>query len=116
MTPGKAKNLLKQNVSIVEEYGNMLTIVRQFDCHQPRRWREVQGKHLQEATDWEQLLEPEEEAAANRSLSGLDLEQTVSLRMRFMRNRRKWIWNRNMSDSHPMVVLKHDRRGGHNDV
>lgn len=116
MTPGKVKNLLKQNVSMVEEYKDMLAIVQQFDCQQPRRGREAQGEHLQEVTDWEQLFEPEEEAAANRSLSGLDLEQTVSLRMRFMRNRRQWIWNKNMSGSNPMVVLKHDRKGGHVDV
>lgn len=116
MTPGNVKNLLKQNESIEEGYEIMLAIVRQFDCQQPRRGREAQKKHPQGATDWEQLFEPEEEAAANRALSGLDLDQTVSLRMRFMRNRRQWIWNKNMSDSNPMVVLKHDRRGGQNDV
>lgn len=119
MTPGKVKNLLKQNVSMVEEYEDMLAIVRQSDCQQPRRGREAQGEHLQEVTDWEQLFEPEEEAAANRSLSGLDLEQTVSLRMRFMRNRSQWNsghWNRKMSGSNPMVVLKHCRKGGQVDV
>lgn len=79
----------------------MLAIVRQT-----RTGREAQGKHVQEAADLDELFEP--------SLSDLDLEQTVSLRMRFTRNRHQMIWNKNLSNSSPMVFLKQGHRGGHN--
>lgn len=91
----------------------MLAIVRQSDGRQPRTGREAQGKHVQEAADLDQQFEPDEQAADNRSLSDLDLEQAVSLRMRFTRNRHQMIWNKNFSNSSPMVFLKQGHRGGH---
>lgn len=115
MTPGKGKNLLKlQNRPIVEDYENMLAIVRQSDGQQTRSGREAHGKHVQEAADLDQLFEPDEEAADNMSLSDLELEQAVPLRIRFSRNRYQMTWNKNFSSSNPMVYLKQDHKGGHN--
>lgn len=113
MTPGKEKNLLKQNLAIVEVYENMLAIVRQTDSQQFHRGREAQEKHVQEAADLDQLVEPDEEAAHSSSLSDLYLGQTFSLRMRFSKNKRQKIWNKNLSNSSPFVCFKHDCTGGH---
>lgn len=113
MTPGKEKNLLKQNLTIVEVYENMLAIVRQSDGQQLHRGREAQKKQVQEAADLDQLFDPDAEAADDGYLGDLDLEQTVSLRMRFSRNRYQISWNKKLSNSNPFVFLKHDRRGGH---
>lgn len=93
----------------MEVYENMLAIVFQ----QLPRGREAEDKHAQEAADSDQLFEPDEEAADNSSLSDLNLEQEVSFRMRFTKNRHQLNWNHNISSSNPFIVLKHDRRGGH---
>lgn len=92
----------------------MLAIVCQSDGQQPRRGREAQGKHVQEAADSDQLFEPDEKAADNSSLSDTDLEQTFSLRMRFTKDKRQRTWNKNLSSSNPMVLFKQDRRWGLN--
>lgn len=99
---------------IVEDYENMLAIVCQCDGQQPRRGREAQGKHVQKAADLDQLFEHDEQDTDNGSLSDLNLEQAVSLRTRFIRNRYQMNWNSNLSSSSPMVFLKQDHRGGLN--
>lgn len=109
MVSGKLKNFLKKDQSRVNEYKNMLAVVRQFDCRQPRRRRANHHGHQQLAkeivVDVGRLYDQEEKAAELRALGDIHLEHMVSLKVRHtVKDKRKW-------NSNAVMVCKSERRG-----
>lgn len=109
MMSGKLKNFLKNDLSRIQTYKDMLGVVRQFDCLKPRRRRKFhQGNPApvkETVVDLRKLFDQEEEAAAARALKNVDLSHRVWLKSRHTaKDKRK-------SSSNPVMVFKSERRG-----
>lgn len=109
ITSGKLKNFLKKDLLSVNEYKNMLAVVRQFDSRQHREGRVFNQGHQPQVketvVDVGQLFDLEEEAAEVRALNDFHLEHMVSLKARHTaKDKKKW-------NSNPVMVSKSERRG-----